>query len=113
MVKIRTSAQETEDRSQPVHVCIHTLWRTPDGVGMEPFLRDVLAASLFSAAANICTSHFVVGKDVELFCKTLSLNVKIFIKRPCGRQLLKHLPASLWLLGRLRDSRSSAWRTRR
>lgn len=108
MVKIRTRAQEMEDRSQPVHVCIHTLWRTHDGVGMEPFLRDVPAA-----AANICTSHFVVGNDVELFCKTLSLNVKIFIKRPCGRQLLKHLPASLWLLGRLRDSRSSAWRTRR
>lgn len=48
---------------------------------MEPFLRGALAASLCSAAANICTSHFVVGNDVELFCKSVSLNVKIFIKQ--------------------------------
>lgn len=51
------------------------------GLSMEPFLRGALGASLFSAAANIRTSHFVVPNDGELFCKTVSLNVKIFIKQ--------------------------------
>lgn len=60
---------------------------------MEPFLTGALAASLFAAAANICTSHFVVGNDVELFCATVSLNVKIFIRQRAKPQWEAALPA--------------------
>ena len=40
-----------------------------------------LAVSLFLVASNVCTSHFLVGNDLELFSKIASLNGEIFIKR--------------------------------
>lgn len=45
------------------------------------FFIGELAVSLFLVAGNICTSHFLVGNDLELFSKIASLNCEIFIKR--------------------------------
>ncbi len=45
------------------------------------FFIGELAVSLFLVAGNICTPHFQVGNDLELFSRIAPLNGKIFIKR--------------------------------
>lgn len=45
----------------------------------DAHVAEVLAASLFLAAANICTALCVLGNDAKVF----RLNVTIFIKQQC------------------------------
>lgn len=45
------------------------------------FFIGELAVSLFLVAGNVCTSHFLVGNDLELFSRIAPLNGEIFIKR--------------------------------
>lgn len=44
------------------------------------FFIGELAVSLLLVSGNVCTPHFLVGNDVELFSKIASLNGEIFIK---------------------------------
>lgn len=56
----------------------YTTARTPSSA---IFFIGELAVSLFLVAGNVCTSHFLVGNDLELLSKIASLNGEIFIKK--------------------------------
>lgn len=56
-------------------------YTAPCTPSLAVFFIGELAVSLFLVACDICTSHFLVGNDLELYSKIASLNGEIFVKR--------------------------------